>query len=271
MKEKILELVKKAVVDLPEEVEEALREAYKGEKNEIARLQLKTILENVKLARQRKCPLCQDTGLPIFFVDLGKNANREEVERAIREGVKEATENIPLRPNVVNPISRENPGTNLGEGIPHIYWNPGGDHTEVVYLPKGAGAENASAQKMLKPAEGLEGLKNFILETVKRAGGKSCPPIIIGVGIGGSFDLSVLLAKKALLRPLKSYNPREDIARLEKELLEEVNKLGIGPMGLGGSTTALKVNIEYASCHTASLPVAINIQCWAHRYARGRI
>jgi fumarate hydratase subunit alpha len=124
---------------------------------------------------------------------------------------------------------------------------------------------------MLKPAEGLEGLKNFILETVKRAGGKPCPPTIIGVGIGGSFDLSVLLAKKALLRPLKSYNPREDIARLEKELLEEVNKLGIGPMGLGGSTTALKVNIEYASCHTASLPVAINIQCWAHRYARGRI
>lgn len=265
---KIVELIKKAVVDLPEGVEEALIEAYEREESEIAKLQLKNILENVRLAREFQSPMCQDTGLPLFFVDLG-NAKRKEIEKAIVEGVKEATSSVPLRPNVVDPLSRKNTGDNTGNGMPQIYWGASGDdYTYVTYMPKGAGSENASAQKMLKPTESI---KDFVLNTVKDAGGSPCPPIIVGVGIGGTMDTSTMLAKKALLRPLDSRNSHEEYAKLEDELLTEINRLGIGPMGLGGKTTALKVNIGHAACHTASLPVAVNIQCWAHRYAVTRL
>lgn len=259
----IVELIRKAVVDLPEEVEEALQDAYEREESEIAKLQLKNILDNVELARNRQIPMCQDTGLPLFFVEIG-NADREEVEGAIVEGVREATTSVPLRPNVVDPLSRENTGDNTGVGMPQIYWDVSKDeHTYVTYMPKGAGSENASAHKMLKPSESV---KDFVLHTVKEAGGKPCPPIIVGVGIGGTMDTSAKLAKKALLRPLDSKNPDAEYAKLEDELLAEINQLGIGPMGLGGMTTALAVNMEYAACHTASLPVAVNIQCWAHRH-----
>jgi fumarate hydratase subunit alpha len=259
----IVELIKKAVVDLPIEVESALRDAHEREESEIALLQLKNILDNVELARKQRAPMCQDTGLPLFFVKLG-NVKREDVEKAIVEGVKEATASIPLRPNVVDPLSRENTGNSTGKGIPQIHWQKSKDeHTYVTYLPKGAGSENASSQKMLKPTDSV---KDFVLDTVKKAGGKPCPPIIVGVGIGGAMDTSATLAKKALLRPLESKNPDEEYSRLEDELLSEINGLGIGPMGLGGKTTALAVNVEYAACHTASLPVAVNIQCWAHRH-----
>lgn len=261
----IVELIRKAVVDLPEEVEKALADAYKREDSDIAKLQLKNILDNIKLAREQQSPMCQDTGLPIFFVELG-NAKRPDIEKAIVEGVGEATASVPLRPNVVDSLSRENTGDNTGVGIPQIHWGESGDeHTYITYMPKGAGSENASAQRMLNPNENV---KDFVLGVVKDAGGKPCPPIIVGVGIGGSMDASAKLAKEALLRPLDSRNPDDAYARLEDELLAEINKLGIGPMGLGGSTTALAVNVEHAACHTASLPVAVNIQCWAHRYAR---
>lgn len=265
----VVELIKKAVVDLPEEVEEALRDAYEREESEIARLQLKNILDNVKLAREQQIPLCQDTGIPLFFVRLGNESKKDESEKAIVEGVREATASVPLRPNVVDPITRENSGDNSGVGMPQIYWSVSDDrHTYITYMPKGAGSENASAQKMLKPSDNI---KDFILDTVEKAGGKPCPPIIVGVGIGGAMDTSTTLAKKALLRPLDSKNPEEAYAKLEDELLAEINGLGIGPMGLGGKTTALAVNVEYASCHTASLPVAVNIQCWAHRHHTMRL
>ncbi len=261
------ELIKKAVTDLPEDVEQALKGALKREDSEIAKLQLKNILDNVRLAREQQLPMCQDTGLPIFFVDLG-NEKKEDVERAIIDGVEKATSDVPLRPNVVDPLSRKNTGNNIGRRMPQIHWGVSKDgHTYVTFMPKGAGSENASAQKMLNPTESI---KDFVIETVRNAGGKPCPPIIVGVGIGGAMDTSAVLAKRALLRPLDVRNEQEEYAKLEDELLAEINRLGIGPMGLGGKTTALKVNIEYASCHTASLPVAVNIQCWAHRHATMR-
>lgn len=272
MKEQIVELIRRAHTQLPRDVVKALEGAYKREDDKIARLQLCNILENIKLAKKLGIPMCQDTGLPIFYVYLGKNADRKAIEKAIIQGVKEATKKVPLRQNVVNPLTRKNSGNNLGEGIPLINWRfSNRSATELLYLPKGAGSENCSAAKMLKPSEGLEGIKEFVLETVKSAGGKPCPPTIVGVGIGGSFDLAAGLAKEALLRPINSYSRRSDVAKLEKELLKEINDLGIGPMGFGGRTTSLKVNIELAGCHTASLPVAVNIQCWAHRYARAII
>ncbi|MDI6654513.1 MAG: fumarate hydratase [Candidatus Hydrothermarchaeota archaeon] len=269
MKKQIVELVRRAHTQLPGEVVRALKAAYKREDSEIARLQLRNILENIKLAKKLNAPLCQDTGLPIFYVYLAKDADRKAIEKAIINGVKEATQKVPLRQNVVDPLTRKNSGNNAGEGIPLINWKfSNSSATEVLYFPKGAGSENCSAAKMLEPSEGLRGVKEFVLETVKSAGGKPCPPTIAGVGIGGSLDLAAKLAKEALLRPINSYSKKKDIAKLEKELLEEINKLGIGPMGLGGRTTSLKVNVECAACHTASLPVAVNIECWAHRYAR---
>ncbi|MEE8400724.1 MAG: fumarate hydratase [Candidatus Hydrothermarchaeaceae archaeon] len=264
----IADLIKKAVVDLPMEVENGLREALEGEESKIAKLQLRNILENVRLARELKSPLCQDTGLPIFFVRLG-NAQRDDIKKIITEGIRDATRKVPLRPNVVDPLSRKNTGDNTGARIPEIHWDVSSDnHTYVTYMPKGAGSENASSQKMLKPTQSVT---NFVLDTVKKAGGSPCPPILMGIGIGGTMDSSAYLAKKALLRPMDSKNSNEDYQKLEDELLKEINNLGIGPMGLGGRTTALKVNIEYAACHTASLPVAVNIQCWAHRYATMRM
>lgn len=269
---KILELIKKATAELPREVVVSLKEAYARERNEIAKLQLKNILDNASLARRLELPMCQDTGLPIFYVALGKNHNRAEIERAICSAVKKATKLSLLRSNVVDCLSRENIGNNLGSGVPIIDWELSDKKTtEIIFLPKGSGAENMSALKMLKPGEGMEGVKNFVLEAVKSAGGKPCPPVILGVGIGGSFELAAKLAKHALLRPLNSHNKSKKIANMEKELLKEVNSLGIGPMGLGGATTCLKVNIEAAPCHTASLPVAVNFQCWAHRYAKMKI
>jgi len=271
MKKQIVELIRRAHTQLPREVVKALKAAYKREDSEIARLQLRNILENIKLAKKLNVPLCQDTGLPIFYVSLAKK-NYKIIEKAIIEGVKEATQKVPLRPNVVDPLTRKNSGNNAGEGIPLINWKfSSSSTTEVLYFPKGAGSENCSAAKMLKPSEGLRGIKEFVLETVKSAGGKPCPPTIVGVGIGGSLDLAAKLAKEALLRPINSYSKKKDIAKLEKELLEEINKLGIGPMGLGGRTTSLKVNVECAACHTASLPTAVNIECWAHRYARAMV
>lgn len=264
----VAELIKKAVTDLPEEVERALKTAYDREEDKIAKLQLKNILENIRLARKFQVPMCQDTGLPLFFVELG-NAKREDVEKTIVKGVRAATTSVPLRPNVVDPLSRKNTGDNTGSGMPQIYWEISRDpSTYITYMPKGAGSENASAQKMLKPNDSIT---KFVVDTVKNAGGSPCPPIIVGIGIGGTMDTSTALAKKALLRPLNSRNPRDEYAKLEDLLLTEINMLGIGPMGLGGKNTALKVNIEYASCHTASLPIAVNIQCWAHRYATTRL
>ncbi|MEA3255576.1 MAG: fumarate hydratase [Candidatus Altiarchaeota archaeon] len=272
--ETVVELLRKAEVSLPGDVEKALKRAYRAEKEEIARMQLKTILDNVRYARMNNIPMCQDTGVPVFYLRLGGGLEIDLnlIEESIRRGVKKATSRIPLRPNIVHPLTRENSGDNTGAGIPviDIEFLGDKDYLELTVFPKGAGSENMSAFRMLNPSEGVEGVKGFVLDTVASAGGNPCPPTIVGVGIGGSAEGAMKLAKKALLRGI---NPHEDegIAGLEGELLKEINKLGIGPMGLGGKTTSLAVNIEYAYCHTASLPVAVNLQCWANRKASARI
>ena len=183
-----------------------------------------------------------------------------------------ATGEVPLRPNTVHPITRKNHLDNNGVRMPYINLESSGDpYLELTVMPKGAGSENMSTMAMLTPSQGIKGIKQFALDTLVRAGSKPCPPIIIGMGIGGSADISIHIAKEALLRPLGQHHEEPDIAALEEELYEALNTIGIGPMGLGGKTTLLGLAVEYAHCHTASLPVAINIQCWAARRCTARI
>jgi len=271
---KLVDLIKETVTTIPEDVENALRESYDSEADEAARFQLKNILDNIEVAKEEGIPLCQDTGLPIFYVRFS-GANdfkiKNQIEQNIRKAVKIATDESFLRPNVVDPVTRENKG-NLGDKVPIVHYefvDGLKNKTEIIFLPKGSGSENMSRLAMLKPSDGIEGIENFVIETVKEAGGKPCPPTILGIGIGGSFHSVPQLAKNALLRPINVRNPDPGIAKLEDELKEKVNELDIGPMGLGGKTTTLGVNIEAADTHTAMLPAAVNIQCWAAR--RGRL
>jgi fumarate hydratase subunit alpha len=271
IKKATFDLLRNAVTVLPTDIEEALKTAFEMEEDTIPRMQLKNILDNIELARGGPLPMCQDTGIHIFYVTLGKNMVMR-VDDAIIDGLKDATILVPLRPNAVHPLTRENPGNNTGLRMPYInYRFSDNDYMEITVMPKGAGSENMSALIMLNPSQGLGGIKEFTLNTILKAGGKPCPPTIIGMGIGGSADISMKLAKQALLRPVNVRNEDPQIAELENELKEAINTLGIGPMGLGGRTTVLGVNIEYAFCHTASLPVAINLQCWAARRASVRI
>jgi fumarate hydratase subunit alpha len=265
----VVDMLKEAVTTLPQDVEEALRAALEEETSEIARTQLRTILDNVEAARARGVPLCQDTGIPVFFLSGRMFGGLEE---GIRRGLALATEEIPLRPNAVHPLSRANPGNNLGPGSPRIVYRPTADpFTEITVMPKGAGSENMSALAMLTPAQGVKGIKAFVLDTVARAGGRPCPPTIVGVGIGGTADQAAELAKEALLRPLDVPNDDEQLRALEADLGDALNRLGVGPMGLGGRTTVLGVRCGMAYCHTASLPVAVNLQCWAARKASARV
>ena len=267
----VVEMLRRAVTRLPRDVVEALRRAHEAETDEVPRTQLLTILENLRLAEEGTTPICQDTGVQIFFVRQGRVEVGDLVE-AIGRGVARATSEVPLRPNTVHPISRKNHGDNRGERMPYINLEPTGDpYLELTVMPKGAGSENMSALSMLTPSQGLKGIKRFALDTLVRAGGKPCPPIVIGMGIGGSADIAIHIAKEALLRPLDQRHPDTGIAALEEELFTALNDIGIGPMGLGGRTTLLGLNIEVAHCHTASLPVAINIQCWAARRCTARI
>lgn len=266
-----VELLRKTVVKLPADVEEAIRKAYAAETDEVPKMQLKAIVDNIDLAAKTVTPMCQDTGVTIFYVSLPCNCGID-VGKGIVEGVRKATKEVPLRPNAVHPITRKNPGDNVGERMPYINWKVHDkDYIEITVMTKGAGSENMSALAMLTPTQGVKGIKEFALNTVLKAGSNPCPPTIIGMGIGGSADISMKLAKEALLRPIDVRNKDPEIAKLETELLEALNVLGIGPMGLGGKTTLLGLNIEYAYCHTASLPVAINVQCWAGRRGTVRI
>lgn len=271
-------ILRRAETTLPGDVKEALARAYECETNEIAKVQLEAMLENVKLAEEMQRPLCQDTGIPLFYVKLGSgNVNLQDIESGIREGVKEATEIIPLRPNVVDAITRAGgEAANVGDRMPYINYRieTDIDGLEITAFPKGGGSENVSAFNMLTPKpeeEAVKAIKKFVLKAVLNAAGKPCPPTIIGVGIGGSADMAMSLAKTALLRPVGARNEDARIARIEEELLDAVNDTGIGPMGLGGKTTALDVHIETADTHITSLPVAINFQCWAARKASAKI
>ncbi len=258
----IIELIIQSETILPGDTVIALENAWEKESNTIAKSQLAAILKNIKIAREKKYPLCQDTGIFIFNVTISKNiVINFNINDAICEALRSATETLPLRPNVVHPLTRENSLDNTGDGLPDITFNlTEGSDFEVYVYPKGAGSENMSRLTMFKPSQNRE-IKRFVVETVFAAGGMPCPPIIVGVGIGGSFDLAARLSKKAALRPLDGMND------FEQELCDAVNTLGIGAMGLGGDTTALAVHVNTAHCHTASLPVAVNIQCWANRRA----
>ena len=257
----VVDLLVRAETRLPDDVTAALTDAHQRETNPTAKEQIETILENIRLASERNAPICQDTGILIFFVEIGRKCVLDfDIRDAICDGVKKATEIIPLRPNAVHPITRESSG-NVGVGLPDIIFDlTEGDRIKITVLPKGAGSENVSRLAMLNPSQ-VADIRRFILKTVVDAGGKPCPPVIVGVGVGGSFDKAALLAKRALLRDVL------DMDAFEREILADINSLGIGTMGLGGDITALAVHIEYAHCHTASLPVAVNIQCWANRRA----
>ena len=266
-------LLKQAVIYLPEDVKQALQKAYAEETSEAGKTQLKAILDNVELAEKYQAPICQDTGTIIFYVKAGAGAkNLDKIEEALTKATRRATAEVPLRPNSVNPFTQKNSGDNTGRLIPYINWEiVSGDSIELTVMPKGGGSENVCISGMLVPGEGIKGLKKFIVDAVIRAGAKPCPPNILGIGIGGGADISIKLAKKALLRPLNEPNPDPEIAELEKEIFEAVNMTGIGPMGLGGKTTALGVHIDYAYRHPASYPAAVAFQCWAARRATARI
>ncbi len=270
----VFKLLKRASTSSPPDVVRALNEAYEREDEPVPKMQLKAILKNIEVAQENSLPLCQDTGVHIFFVkgNLKLIPYFKGFEDAIKRGVMKATEEVPLRPNAVHPITRKNPGNNIGVRMPYINYIPTDDPwIEIIAFPKGAGSENMSFMSMLTPSQGLKGIKEFIIESVIKSGGKPCTPTVIGVGIGGTSDIAMHIAKEALLRPIGDRHPEKDIAELEEELLKAINEIGIGPMGLGGKTTVLDVHIEYAYCHTASLPVAVNTQCWTGRRARARI
>jgi fumarate hydratase subunit alpha len=270
-----IEIIRRAETILPKDIVTALERSFERESDSLPKTQLKNILENIDLAKNSKIPMCQDTGVQIFFVNLPKdtsNVKLSDISQGILNGVVKATDQVPLRPNTVHPLTRSNPGNNTGEHMPYINFKPSSnDYLEICVMPKGAGSENMSALGMLTPAQGLKGIKKFVLDTLVHAGGKPCPPLVLGVGIGGSADISIKLAKEALLRSIDKSHDDPQIAALEKELFEALNGIGIGPMGLGGKDTLLGINIEYAHCHTASHPVAVNIQCWAARRARAKI
>ena len=252
---------------LPNDVKEAIEKAEKNEKWPIANNILNKILENSQIASAEKMPICQDTGMACVFIDIGQDVyiTGGSLEEAINEGVRQGYAEGFLRKSVVkDPLHRVNTNDNTPA---LIYYNMvPGDKVKITVAPKGFGSENMSRIAMLKPSDGLEGVKNFVLETVRMAGPNPCPPIVIGIGIGGSFDKAAYLAKKALIRPVNENNTDEFYSNLEKELLEEVNKIGIGPQGFGGKTTALSLNIETYPTHIAGLPVAVNINCHATRH-----
>ena len=267
IEETVYQLYKKAVIELNEDVIKSLENVLKNEEDDLARLNIENILKNIKLAHENQIPMCQDTGLGIIFVKLG-TVKAENLKTAIRKGVKKASSEIPLRPNIVDPLTRENSGDNLGDKIPYINIElTDSDYLEITVLPKGFGSENNNKLKMALPAEGEKGIKDFVVESVLQAGGKPCPPMIVGVGIGGTSDLAMKLAKEAMLDEIGKPNKDSKLAKMEKEILEKINQKGKGPMGLGGKTTALDVKIKTAATHTAGLPIGVCIQCWAHRHA----
>lgn len=265
--------IKVAVTSLPKDVKEAIRNAYKKESNPVAKRILASIIDNFSLSEREGIPMCQDTGTITWFVRAGKNFPLiMELENMLVDAARKATELVPIRPNAVDPFTGKNSGDNTGRYIPWINWEIlEGDTVEITVLPKGGGSEYTSQLRMVSPGLGRRGIKEAVLKTVYEAGGKPCPPIIVGVGIGGGADIALKLGKMALLRPITERHRNPEVAKLEDELLDELNSLGIGPMGLGGDTTVLGVNIEYAHRHPATLPVGIVTQCWAARRATIRI
>lgn len=261
-----------ACCDISDDINNKFKSCLETEKSPLGKNVLRTLIENAKIARDERSPMCQDTGVTVVFVKMGQNVKIEGgfIEDAINQGVRQGYEKGYLRKSVVrSPIDRVNTGDNTPAVI-HYEIVPE-DVFHITVSPKGFGSENKSALKMLTPSEGIEGIKRFVIDTVSVAGGNPCPPIIVGVGIGGTMEKAALMSKKALLRPLDTKNLDPILANLEAELLTEINKLGIGPAGFGGTTTALGVHILTYATHIAGLPVSVNISCHATRHSEGEL
>ena len=268
---KITSVVKNLFIEantcLAADVVAALQSSLKKEESALGRQVLEKIITNAEIAAQSKVPICQDTGLAVLFVEIGQDVyiTGGDLRAAIEEGVRQAYDEGFLRKSVCDPLTRKNTEDNT-PAIIHIDIVQG-DRLNIIAMPKGGGSENVSAAKMLTPAVGIEGIKKFVLETVDQAGANPCPPIIVGIGIGGTLEQACILAKKALLRPVGEASSKDErLAQIEKELYSSINKTGIGPGGLGGRITTLAVHAEMMPCHIASLPVAINIQCHVARH-----
>ncbi len=262
----------RALKDIPQDVRIGLKKGYDAESaanQKTASKVMLTVLENIKLADEKDMMVCQDTGLAIYKVLIGQkfahNLDMVEVKKRIRIACERATKEHPLRSNTVHPLTRKNTQTNTGQGIPVIKVDfvPDSDKLEIWMAPKGSGSENMSFLRMLKPADGIKAVKKYVLECVFDSGANPCPPTIVGIGLGGTSDVAAAMAKEAsCFRKVGTHSPDPLIAQLEHELLELINQTGIGPQGLGGVTTAMAVNIEWAHTHISQLPVAVNMQCW---------
>lgn len=264
--DRVAEMVARANRILPPDVLAAISRAKEKESSPSGREILGQLEENAALARESGLPLCQDTGMAVFFVEMGENCRVDgaSLREAITQGMVRGYREGLLRKSMCHPLTRKNSGDNTPAVI-HVDLVDG-DGLKISFMAKGGGSENMSRVTMLSPAQGWKGIKDFVVNRVAEAGPNPCPPTILGIGIGGSFELAPRLAKQALLRPLDQPHPDPEIARMEQELLDEINNLGIGPMGLGGDTTCLGVRISMAPCHIASLPLAVNVQCHSARH-----
>ncbi len=267
----ITEAVRRLCIEANTELDPDLLDAYArardNEESPLGRDILGKMLENAAIARQEKLPACQDTGMALVFLDLGQDVHLVggDLTRAVDEGVRRGYAQGRFRASTLDPVTRKNPGDNT-PAVLHLRLAPGRD-IGLTVMPKGFGGENFSRVRLFPPAAGLEGVRRFVVETVDLAGSRPCPPVIVGVGLGGTLELAALTAKRSLLRPMGRRNPDPDLAALEMELLKAVNRLGIGPQGLGGRTTALDVRVDATPTHIGSLPVAVNLQCHCHRQA----
>lgn len=264
--EVVTRLCGEADLELPEDVRQAISRAKDNEASPVGQEVLERLLENAEIARTERLPICQDCGLAVVFVDVGQDVHLVggDLIEAVNQGVRQGYEQAFLRKSVCHPFTRANTKDNT-PAVVHVRIVPG-DQVRLFIVPKGGGSENMSKVFLLTPAVGLEGVKEKVLETVENAGPNPCPPIILGVAVGGTFDDAAIRAKRTLLRELGSTNPDPEAAALEKELLELVNNMGIGPAGLGGNTTSLAIFVDIKPCHIASLPLAVNVQCHAARH-----
>lgn len=268
--QEVVDAVAKLCIDanryLPEDISTAFKQAQETEDNPVAKEIFRQLLENAELAAGSGLPLCQDTGLAVFFVELGEDCRVDgmTLNEAINEGVRKGYKDGFLRKSSCDPMTRANTGDNT-PAIIHLDLVEG-DGLKIAFMAKGGGSENMSRVTMLAPAQGWEGIKRFVVNRIAEAGPNPCPPTIVGIGVGGTFEYAPKLAKKALMRKVGDTHPDPQIAAMEKELKDELNSLGIGPMGLGGKTTVLDVKISMAPCHLASLPLAVNVQCHSARH-----
>jgi len=266
IQEKVKDLCMKANTDLGEDVLRAFDRGIEQEESSLGIEILKELKENARVAKEERVAICQDTGFAVIFLELGQDVHLVggNLKEAIFEGVRQGYRDGYLRKSICHPFTRKNTGDNT-PAIIHTEIVPG-EKIKMIVAPKGGGSENMSRVVMLTPSDGVEGIKRYVVQRVKESGSNPCPPTIVGVGIGGNFEQAALLAKKSLLRPLGDKNPDPELDQLESEILIEINKLGIGPQGLGGRITSLAVHILMMPCHIASFPLAVNIQCHVHRH-----